>query len=468
MFSLFKQLSEAREAVAYTLPRSPHEPTVVVLAGADLIATRAVQAADVCVRIPRYARPGRAFEIKFDERDVLGTLDPETRSISAHSIALHATVDVHIVREGGEVAPLAASYEPSSADGGAKVYVMVPANADTLDGTTLILKGMSIAGQPIDTHPVVLPHRVPLSRGLCRPLFLRDATGIYSAPCVAGDGTLYTTCFQKSTVAVFSSSGDPLSPIPLAAVALSNEVRGAALCDATGTLFLADDWGSYGFIAAVDLATGRLKWKTSQGDFHRVFTVAVLSDAGVAFVPSMDDDMLYAHRISDGARLASVAVPSPMFVAACTEANTVFVSTADMRHPIVAFIWTGATGTLDPAGHIELPDLQVEHRAIQYTLAVVSRGVASSSGAHYLVAGLYRSSSLYIIELPSRRLVHTHSLSAWDDLPGTEQRTSARGISGLASDPGGSAIVVGDGKDLHVLLWPLDGMPKAGACSACD
>ncbi len=66
----------------------------------------------------------------------------------------------------------------------------------------------------------------------------------------------------------------------------------------------------------------------------------------------------------------------------------------------------------------------------------------------YLIVGTAGSPDLQLISLPDRRLVHTHTLEGMK-------------VTGLAADPSGTALAVCDGlsKAVHVLPWPLPGMP---------
>ena len=66
----------------------------------------------------------------------------------------------------------------------------------------------------------------------------------------------------------------------------------------------------------------------------------------------------------------------------------------------------------------------------------------------YLVVGTCYSPTLRLLSLPDRRLVQTHELEGMV-------------VVGLAADPSGTALAVCDGtsKAIHVLPWPLPGMP---------
>jgi hypothetical protein len=62
--------------------------------------------------------------------------------------------------------------------------------------------------------------------------------------------------------------------------------------------------------------------------------------------------------------------------------------------------------------------------------------------------GTFREPTLLVLSLPDRRLVYTHTLEGME-------------VSGLAADPSGTALAVCDtaSKAIHVLPWPLPGMP---------
>ena len=79
-------------------------------------------------------------------------------------------------------------------------------------------------------------------------------------------------------------------------------------------------------------------------------------------------------------------------------------------------------------------------------LAVVPP-VPGKSVSH-LVVGTEESSELLVLSLPGLTLVHTHTLAGMQ-------------VTGLAADPWGESLAVCDGvsESLHVLAWPLPGMP---------
>ena len=66
----------------------------------------------------------------------------------------------------------------------------------------------------------------------------------------------------------------------------------------------------------------------------------------------------------------------------------------------------------------------------------------------YLIVGTLDKSTLHILSLPDCCLVNTHTLEGMQ-------------VCGLAADPSGTTLAVCDREsdDVHVLPWPLPGMP---------
>jgi hypothetical protein len=158
-------------------------------------------------------------------------------------------------------------------------------------------------------------------------------------------------------------------------------------------------------------------------------------------VSDLDHGKLHVHRLSDGVRVANAKAKCATYVAADPASGTVYVSTG--AHPscgVSAFRWDGAAlvaeGVVEAAGTAE------------YSRPLA--GMPPTPGRHtsYLVAGTCREPTLYVLSLPDRRLVHTHTLKGMK-------------VTGLAADPSGAALAVCDrtSKAIHVLPWPLPGMP---------
>ena len=105
-----------------------------------------------------------------------------------------------------------------------------------------------------------------------------------------------------------------------------------------------------------------------------------------------------------------------------------------------AFRWDGAA--LVAEGAVEAAGTEDNSRP----LAVVPP--APGQRTSYLVVGTLYTPTLRVLSLPDRRLVHTHELEGMK-------------VTGLAADPSGTVLAVCDyaSKAIHVLPWPLPGMP---------
>ena len=107
---------------------------------------------------------------------------------------------------------------------------------------------------------------------------------------------------------------------------------------------------------------------------------------------------------------------------------------------MTAFRWDGAE--LVAEGIVEAAGATVNYRP----LAVVPP--APGQRTSYLVVGTQDFPTQRVLSLPDRRLVHTHKLEGMM-------------VVGLAADPSGTALAVCDNASnaIHVLPWPLPGMP---------
>jgi len=297
--------------------------------------------------------------------------------------------------------------------------------------------------------PFHVPVRLRVVTSIHAPLRLEGAVNIASTPVITSDGTLYAPKLTDGTppdVRVFAFDGTPLPPLPLKTLGLSpNTVTAAFVAGLDGLekdtdmlLFADANDVVASNLVAVDAATRKVRWSAALGG--RCYGIAVLSAQGVVVASNMFDEKLHAHRLSDGAGIASIAtnILLPMFVAADPATATVY---AGGYGKVSAFRWNGAALVFDRI---------VETAGVGYRpLAVVPPGPAPapSQRTSYLVVGTYRFSTLHVFSLPDHHLVHTHELEEME-------------VAGLAADPFGTALAVCNAasKAIHVLPWPLPGM----------
>jgi hypothetical protein len=379
-------------------------------------------------------RPGRPLQFELALCDDYPCRAPAELEAAAASLAFHARVAVSL-ETGTESQQLQATLVP--AVGVAAVSVAIPESADR--GAEVVIGSVTVAGQPV-TGGHALPVRLRVIRGMHAPLMIPGAANDrVSAPVISRDGVLYVPLDTSAAVLVFDADGTPLSPLPLATMGLSTHTVASAFVEATGTLLLADVNGASSKLVAVDATSRAVRWSAALGD--GCFGIAVLPAQDVVVVSDPDYNKLHVHRLSDGVRVASAKAKQAAYVAADPASGFVYVSTG--AHPscgVSAFRWDGAAlvaeGVVESAGTAD--NLR--------PLAVMP----PTPGRHtsYLVVGTFGESTLLVLSLSNRRLVHTHTLEGIE-------------VLGLAADPSGIALAVYDAasETIHVLPWPLPGMP---------
>jgi len=425
------------------LPRGPVELTLLELEhnaaactfGA-LLAPCGARAGDVVVRgLPTSLRPGHQLRFELALSADYPCRAPAELEAAAASLAFHAHVAVLLVCGAESPQPMQATLAHASAGSGS-VAVTVAIPEGTHRNVECVVSGVAFAGQAV-TGGQALPVRLRVVAGMHAPLRLEGAVAASSSstPVITLDGTLYAPILDSPDVLVFAADGTPLPPLPLAALGLSRYARSAAFVEATGTLLLSDHDGTASTLVAVDAASRVVRWSAALGG--SCYGVAVLPAQGVVVANDFESDKLHAHRLSDGTRVASANADWTTFVAADPATATAYASTSGK---VSAFRWDGAA--LVEEGIVEAAGSTRNDRPV----AVVPP--APGQRTSYLVVGRCYSPTLRVLSLPDRRLVHTHTLEGME-------------VMGLASDPSGTALVVCDAasKAIHVLPWPLPGMP---------
>jgi DNA-binding beta-propeller fold protein YncE len=277
-------------------------------------------------------------------------------------------------------------------------------------------------------------------RGMQAPLAIHVAANLSSCtPVITNDGTLYAPTVGSPYVTVVAADGTLLPSLPLASLGMSTRSRHAAFVEATGTLLLTDAYGDFSKLVAADAVSKAVRWSTSLGGGCE--GIAVLPAQGAVIVSDFHGYKLRVHRLSDGVRVASANAVLATYVAADPASGTVYVSTvARSSREVSAFRWDGAA--LVAEGVVGAAGTAVDDRPLAMLPPTPGRHTS------YLVVGTRLKPTLRVLSLPSRRLVHTHTLDGML-------------VTGLAADPSGTALAVCDytSNAIHVLPWPLPGMP---------
>jgi hypothetical protein len=305
----------------------------------------------------------------------------------------------------------------------------------------VVINGVTVARQPL--FVLSSPVSIGVITGMHAPLRLEGAsTDLCITPVINIDGTLFVPRQLSDSVLIYSADGTPVPPLVIDSVGLSHDTNSAAYDESRNTLLLADDNSSSSKLVAVDMSSHSVRWATAPGLLNGIDGIAVLLKHGIVFVSSCGDFKLYAHRLSDGVRIASMKVPGCSYLASDPETSVVYASSIcdTGMLAVVPYLWNGAK--LVKQSVVYAPGITGKFRPI--SVMPPAPGLRTS----YLIVGEVDSSTLHIISLPDHRLVHMHTLEGMQ-------------VAGLAADPSGTALAVCDraSKLVHVLPWPLPGMP---------
>jgi hypothetical protein len=344
----------------------------------------------------------------------------------------HLQVDVSLVC--GEVSqPLLATLAPAAGGRNVVVSVSVPVCAGR--DSSVLIRGISIAGQPL-THGQSLPAHVAVVMGMLAPLRLEGAAnGLTSTRVITGDDTLFVPRYGSFDVLVFSADGTPLPPLPLASLGLSTRTNNSAFDEVTATLLLADLNAAGSKLVAVDAVSRAVRWSTGLGG--DCYGIAVFPVQGLVVTSVYSAKELRVHGLADGVLVATTPADCPTFIAADPSTSTLYVN---LETQVSSFRWNGRA--LVPEGVVEAAG----DTGYSRPFAVVPP--APGKCTSYLVVGTVDTPTLLVLSLPDRSLVHTHTLEEME-------------VMGLAADPSGTALAVCDcaSDAVHVLPWPLPGMP---------
>ena len=199
-------------------------------------------------------------------------------------------------------------------------------------------------------------------------------------------------------------------------------------------------------------------WKVSNpgGVCHGL---AVLPTQGVVIAGSFTEGRLHVLRLSDGINLGSVRAPFVTQVATNPSDGTVFAVTSESHTTISVFKWkSDCVRAIDEASTFNNLVAQKSlggsnHRAgATFNKPIVVVPAAAGRRIAHLVVAIAGNAEIEIFELPSGRRVHRMAL--------VHQYSRMR-IVGLSAAPSGTALAVSDFESgaVHVLSWPLPGMP---------
>ena len=316
--------------------------------------------------------------------------------------------------------------------------IRVPATASA--GDCIVVGVITVAGRRVAGCPLT----IPVVRGMRGPLCIEGARfdGVVT-PCISPDGLLFLPPGGTGpNVLVFGADGVPLPDLCLDGLDSSNNVRWAAYVQGDSPALLLAGCSKPGRILCLDERTRAVRWSVE--DVHLCGGVAVLPAMGVAIINSTASSTLFIHRLSDGARTGSLVVSAlGFFLASDPLTGLVFgIFKNSLGSNIHAWSCAGDGSRLTPRG------LVAASEAVGCSCAVAVVPPAPGKTVSHLVVATCFGSNLRVLSLPDFTLVHTH-------------RQEGIAVEGLAADPGGCSIAVCDENSsaIHVLPWPLPGMP---------
>lgn len=183
---------------------------------------------------------------------------------------------------------------------------------------------------------------------------------------------------------------------------------------------------------------------------------SILGFQGMTAVPSLGvaiavDDIrhsLIAFRLVDGVPVGSLDVQGLNDITADPKSGAIFgvVESDDMSLvSVVNYSWTLDSGFVAE----RVVSAAGTRSGVLAGRPVVVVPPAPGLWFSYLVIGTEHGSELLVLSLPSLALVHTHRLEGIH-------------VHSLAASPWGETLAVVDGisRTIHVLAWPLPGMPE--------
>ena len=387
--------------------------------------------------VPARVRPGTMLHLRLslDPRHAAQSVGDLKASIGRLMVVTQVDATLH----GGEgdMLPLQATLAPDSAHHCLRVSLEIPISAVGMSLEFAIF----VAGHAITR----LPARIPVKCGLASQLTLKCAVSRMIAPCIGPDGRVYCPIGKGHKVLVFDACGDPLAGLPVVSLELSSDTSWS-------TCFVADSpsllFADNSVLVAVDPASYTIRWRSAAGSIKKCGGIAALPSLGVVIVCCLDiARVLYIHRLSDGRRVGSVAVPGLFWsLAADPVTAVVYGSVKSVVGSCGVHSWSCVS---DGAG-VRIASLGPATAAGASDNCIIVAVVPPAPGKRVsnLVVTAFGTPELRVFSLPDLALVHTHTLDGMR-------------VVGLAADPWGESLAVCDvvSQALHVLAWPLPGMP---------
>ena len=332
--------------------------------------------------------------------------------------------------------------KPDAAGRGLCLFLHIGANIP--EGSRVEISAVLVAGRPIRG----LPFNVCVRRGIQSSLVLTGCSDFDDVtPCISPEGCLYCPSSQMSpAVLVFNADGVPLLDLPIACHGFTEAAFSSAwFSHGDAPSLLLADCRTLSLLVAVDLTIRTARWKETvqRGDDY-ITGLAVLPALGIAVVSS--GSCLVAHRLSDGNCVGTLEVAEQILRLAADSATGTVYGVAINGIGASVHAWSCAADGLSIKISARGIVAAAGSRKCDRSLAVVPP--APGKMVSHLAVGSDGQEELILLALPDLSLVHTHVLKGV-------------AVVALAADPWGRSLAVCDraSKSIHVLAWPLPGMP---------
>ena len=404
-----------------------------------VLAPLPIAAADLRLNdvVPSSVRPGRTLRLRLSLGARHAAQSAEELEVSLGRLTTYSHVDVTLECPGMEPQQLQVTLTPDAVNRCVLVSFGIPRFCG--GGANLCIRDIAVAGC---LSP--LPFRqFHLCRGIQPPRLIQieSLRGLISF-CVSPEGCIYCPAGVGPEVLVFDADGAPLPSI----AALGRSARTSWSAYAQGdvpALLLDDDGNSTNSLVALDLSTRAIRWTSAAGRRSTCVGIAALPSLGVVVIGV--GTSLFIHRLSDGVRVGSLAVPKLYWFMAADDASGIVFGSLHSAGSTTIHAWLcdASRTRIKSQGPVTYAKTRFSPRP----LAVMPP--APGKRVSHLVVGSAWTPELLVLSLPDLALVHTHMLEGVS-------------VMGLAADPWGAALLVrfseSKSSALHVLAWPLSGM----------
>jgi hypothetical protein len=436
-------IQQCIQTLTQKLPRNPVEPVFIQFASfetfrlGELFAPAKLCARNIVVQAPLFACFGRTLRVELVLSSFLNIQTHAAELETAlESISQHTCFSVTLLHKTQQ--PLYSSLHVSTASlrfsSRSVIFnVAIPfcdpdgdANGDA-DAGEIVIDDVAFAGETIPGT-----FRINVHAGMHAPQqimasYIRKVGGVSHGVSITKHRELFVA--QGKIVLTLACDGTPRKTLFLDDC--KRFTTRAVFDDKTRLLLLLSTLGGKSTLDAIDTVSMKTCWSSK---FQGVgYDIALLSAHGVCCVSDSVNYALKVFCIADGTHLTDTSGSySFTHIVADSLRETVY---ACVGGQICAFHWDGSR--LELSTRLQAISFMTHYRPLAIMPSPTDKNLS------FLLVGARSLPDLWIIELPSHRLVKRCKIGGMK-------------IVGLDSDPSGTALAVCDeaSKSIHILPWP--------------